>query len=101
MFETVVTGKPLPEVEWYHGIHTVTPGDRVTVEVDGDTHRLVMRECDVRQSGTIRVTATNKAGYNSTDGSLTVQGAHVINHTLLYLLLHYGFHFPAERLWLL
>ena len=75
MFETRAHGIPDPYVEWSSGKVTLVPSDTVITERDGDTHRLILKSCEVEQTGAIRVTATNKAGELTQEAMLTVKGA--------------------------
>ena len=78
MFETSVHGIPKPEVEWFSGSVPLHPSNNVILEQDGDTHRLILKSCEVEQTGAIRVTATNKAGELTQEAMLTVNGVYHI-----------------------
>ena len=74
VFETEAFGKPDPDVEWFSGSVPLHPSNYVILEQDGDTHRLILKTCEVEQTGAIRVTATNKAGELTQEAMLTVKG---------------------------
>ena len=74
MFETRAHGKPVPEVEWLRGSTPFEASNNVILEQDGDTHRLILKSCEVEQTGAIRVTATNKAGRVTHEPTLIVKG---------------------------
>ena len=76
-FETRADGIPKPEVEWFSGSVPLRPSNNVILEQDGDTHRLILKSCEVEQTGAIRVTATNKAGELTQEAMLTVKGWHI------------------------
>ena len=73
-FVTHVTGKPKPDVEWFHGFSKLKPSDKVEIESDGDTYRLILRECVLDDTGTVTVVASSKAGKLSAECSLLVKG---------------------------
>ena len=74
VFEARALGIPYPKIQWYWGSTLLSPSDRVELDRVGDTHRLILRSCEVEQTGAIRVTATNKAGELSEKAMLTVKG---------------------------
>ena len=71
---TQVTGKPEPIVEWFHGFKKLAPSSDTAIMRDGKTHSLLLKERQIEDSGTITVTATNKAGTCTAESKLTVQG---------------------------
>ena len=73
-FETTASGIPEPSVQWHCGSALLITSDRVLIERDGDTYRLVLSNCGVDQTGPVRVTATNKAGKAVEEAYLHVKG---------------------------
>ncbi len=74
VFETVVTGKPAPTVEWFAGAARVDSSDRVVIEQDDSKARVTFKTCEVKQTGPISVKVTNEAGSATAKAKLTVQG---------------------------
>ena len=74
VFEVRVTGHPSPDVTWNQGDTSLTPSDRVKIEIDGDVRRLVLGKCQLPDGGKIRITASNKAGLKTEKASLVVKG---------------------------
>ena len=74
LFTTVVTGKPEPTVEWFHGFTKLRPSDTVIIDNVGDRYSLQLRNCQLEDTGSITVAAFNKAGSNSADTALIVKG---------------------------
>ena len=74
VFETLVTGLPEPTVEWFIGAMKLEPSEKVEIEQDDQAHRLVLKQCEVYQTGSITVKAHNEAGYVKSLARLTVKG---------------------------
>ena len=75
VFETTVTGNPRPEVTWYSEEGELVPSDRVECARQGYKHTLVLRDCEVEESGNIRVEAVNEVGDATATVKLTVKGS--------------------------
>jgi len=74
VFETEVTGKPAPVVEWFAGPTKVETSDRVVIEQDDTRALLTFKTCEVKQTGPISVKVTNEAGSATAKAKLTVKG---------------------------
>ena len=64
-FETEITGKPAPKVEWYQGDKVLKPSKRVLCEQDGNKYTLVIKETLLKEAGPYSVKATNCLLYTS------------------------------------
>ena len=74
VFETQVTGKPEPTVEWFSGTTKLEPSDKVIYEQEATKHKVTLKTCEVKQTGPISVKVTNEAGSAMTKAKLTVKG---------------------------
>lgn len=85
VFETVVTGKPQPKVEWFRGGVSLVPSESVVIETYDDKSTLTLKSCQVYQTGSISVKATNEAGSDSAVAKFNVQGpvVHLANTILV------------------
>ena len=81
VFETQVTGKPEPNVEWFSGTTRLEPSDKVIYEQEATKHKVTLKTCEVKQTGPISVKVTNEAGSATTKAKLTVKGRHRMCHT--------------------
>ena len=73
-FETEITGKPAPKVEWYQGDKVLKPSKRVLCEQDGNRYTLVIKETLLKEAGPYTVKATNVAGTQTATAQLKVNG---------------------------
>ena len=73
-FETSCSGTPEPIVEWFRGFSKVKEASKIQVNEIENLHKLLLTNCLTEQSGTITVTASNKAGTCTVEASLTVKG---------------------------
>lgn len=75
VFETMVSGKPTPTVEWSAGDVRLEPGELVVYEDLGQgAHRLTLREVRKVQAGMVTVRAVNELGDMSASARLKVTG---------------------------
>ena len=74
VFETEVTGKPAPNVEWFTGTTKVEPSDKAVIEQDETRAKVTFKTCEVKQTGPITVKVTNEAGTATVKAKLTVKG---------------------------
>ena len=80
-FDTLVTGKPKPEVTWYCGDNQVMPSDKVIYEDLGDNrYGLVLKSVLKDQSSMYTVKATNEAGAMSASARLKVTRECLVTH---------------------
>ena len=84
VFETIITGKPPPKVDWYSGSTRLNPSDRVSHEKEGFKHRLVLRDCQVTQTGLVTAKAANKGGTAAIEANLLVKGSDICITILLH-----------------
>ena len=73
-FETEITAKPPPIVEWYQGDKKLKPSKRVLYEEDGNKYALVIKETLLKEAGPYTVKASNTAGTQSATAELRVNG---------------------------
>ena len=73
-FEVTVTGRPEPEVEWLLAATHLSPSERFVFEEEGGRHSLIIKGCQIEETGMITVRATNKAGSHYTIAQLNVRG---------------------------
>ena len=81
VFETQVTGKPEPTVEWFSGTTKLEPSEKVIYEQEATKHKVTLKTCEVKHTGPISVKVTNEAGSATTKAKLTVKGRHRMCHT--------------------
>ena len=74
IIRTTASGKPQPSVEWFQGFAKLRKSKQIDVRVDDNQHTLQLKECKLRDSGTITAVATNKAGTCTVESALLVKG---------------------------
>ena len=83
VFETEVTGKPAPTVEWFTGTTKVEPSDKVIITQEDKKATITFKSCEVKQTGPVSVKVTNEAGTATAKAKLTVKGMQLhafLNH---------------------
>ena len=75
-----VTGKPEPDVVWYHGTRKLSYGPNITILTLGSKHTLEMRHVQLTDTGIIKVVVSNDAGTCDTESNLTVKGIISVNN---------------------
>ena len=73
-FEVKVSGIPEPDVEWYIASKSLKASEKVLLSKEENDHFLELCSCEVHQSGTVTVKASNKAGEVTQEAILTVNG---------------------------
>lgn len=76
--QTIVNGKPEPEVNWYLGHSLLYPTESIKFERMDNVHTLTLKSCKQNMSGSVHIIATNKAGEASCETTLAVKGAYDI-----------------------
>ncbi|KAK7507540.1 hypothetical protein BaRGS_00001475, partial [Batillaria attramentaria] len=71
-FVCQVVALPTPEVSWFRNYREVFDGKKCTVEVDGVTHTLRVRNVDFTDAGDVECQARNRYGAVSIRAKLTV-----------------------------
>ena len=72
--ETVITGKPKPNLKWYHNNKHLKFGRNVTVTEKDNTYCLKIAKTDLKNDGDYLVRAENSAGTAQTSANVQVQG---------------------------
>uniref|UniRef100_A0A8C5J976 Ig-like domain-containing protein n=1 Tax=Junco hyemalis TaxID=40217 RepID=A0A8C5J976_JUNHY len=80
VFECVVTGTPVPVVQWFRGDACATPGTgKYVVSQKEGLHSLKVKNVGPSDSGLYRCQATNRLGEATCKGSLVVMAQHEAN----------------------
>lgn len=78
-----VTGKPMPEVEWYHYNTNLRKTNKIDFKVTDNRFTLVLVDLSKDDSGMYRCVAKNKAGQASRSFDLEVQRKLILNGLFL------------------
>ncbi len=73
-FETTISGKPEPTVEWYRGDVKYEPSENVIYEKTGNVYALVLKKVRQEEAGMITVKALNELGDMAASARLKVTG---------------------------
>jgi len=74
LFETIVSGKPEPTIEWFNGMTQLIPSNRIFIGKDDSKHKLEIKYCLIRESGVLSAKASNRGGTAITEATLVVKG---------------------------
>ena len=67
-------GTPEPTFQWYKNDQPISTGGRYDISQSVSGFTLVIKDCQVEDSGEYKCDATNKAGIVSTAAKITVTG---------------------------
>ena len=87
-FETTVTGKPEPVVEWWRGDVKLDSSERIELTQVGEVHTVVIKGVLKAEEGIINVKATNEVGQMSSSARLKITGAFTKKKILILLNRH-------------
>jgi len=74
LFETTVTGKPEPIVEWWQGDKKLEASERIELRQVGEVYTVVIKGVRKAEEGIINVKATNEAGQMTASARLKITG---------------------------
>lgn len=71
-FDVRVSGRPVPDVQWFKDDVPIHDSERTEIRSDDDHRSLVIKDCVGGDAGRYRCTAVNEAGQTSCFGELVV-----------------------------
>lgn len=72
-FECVVTGRPMPEITWFHGEKMIKPSDLIEIGQDKEGRNwVVVRKATPKILGTFTCWAENQVGRTMCGAELTL-----------------------------
>ena len=78
-----VSGRPDPEVKWYHNSAEVITSSKYFVSQDYNLYKLDIRRVDVKDGGEVKCVAINPYGHAATVCSLNILGELPSSHLVL------------------
>lgn len=73
VFESVISGEPLPKVKWLKDGIEMFPSNRYRMDIIGDKARLTIKNVHEGDTGTVTCELVNPAGTESATAQLKVQ----------------------------